>query len=184
MARYLALHGPDGADRYLLMAGRLDMPTEFVDGALAGMLYHFPNAVDPELSDRRPTTDQESIELRIAGATFHDRYTERLSDTDLRKAIYVYATADTVVGRLAEPELRFLQDNRPPSSPARAPTTTPWLWTRRSSTGSTPHCRTSPDQTTPRPVSAPGTHREPREPRWPRWPRCKTGCPICTNLRH
>ena len=79
VARYLALHGPDGADRYLLMAGRLDMPTDFVDGALAGMLYHFPNAVAPELSDRRPTTDQESIELRIAGATFHDRYTERLT---------------------------------------------------------------------------------------------------------
>ena len=49
--------------------------------------------------------------MRIAGATFHDRYTERLNDTDLRKAIYVYATADTVVGRLAEPELRFLQKN-------------------------------------------------------------------------
>ena len=111
MARYLALHGPDGADRYLLMAGRLDMPAEFVDGARAGMLYHFPNAVDLELSDRRPTTDQESIELRIAGATFYDRYTERLTGTDLRKAIYVYATADTVVGRLAEPEARFLQDN-------------------------------------------------------------------------
>ena len=111
VARYLALHGPHGADRYLLMAGRLDMPAEFVAGALAGMLYHFPNAVAPELSDRRPTTDQESIELRIAGATFYDRYTERLTGTDLRKAIYVYATADTVVGRLAEPEVRFLQDN-------------------------------------------------------------------------
>ena len=111
VARYLALHGPDGADRYLLMAGRLDMPTDFVDGALAGMLYHFPNTVAAELSDQRPTTDQESIELRIAGATFHDRYTERLTGTDLHKAIYVYATADTVVGRLAEPEARFLQDN-------------------------------------------------------------------------
>ena len=111
VARYLALHGPDGADRYLLMAGRLDMPAEFVGGALAGMLYHFPNTVDLELSDRRPTNDQESIELRMAGATFRDRYTERLTDTDLSKAIYVYATADTVVGRLAEPELRFLQKN-------------------------------------------------------------------------
>ena len=49
--------------------------------------------------------------MRIAGATFRDRYTERLSGTDLRKAIYVYATADTVVGRLAEPEVRFLQEN-------------------------------------------------------------------------
>ena len=121
MARYLSLHGPDGADRYLLMAGRLDMPTEFVDGALAGMLYHFPNAVDLELSDRRPTTDQESIELR-------DRYTGRLTGTDLRKAIYVYATADTVVRRLAETRSAFPQGQRgPPSSPARAPTTTPWL---------------------------------------------------------
>ena len=111
VARYLTLHGPDGADRYVLMAGRLDMPTDFVNGALEGMLYHFPNTVDLELSDRRPTNDQESIELRMAGATFYDRYTERLSDTDLSKAIYVYATADTVVGQLAEPEVRFLQDN-------------------------------------------------------------------------
>ena len=54
---------------------KAQMPTDFVHGALAGMLYHFPNTVAAELSDRRPTTDQESIELRIAGATFHDRYT-------------------------------------------------------------------------------------------------------------
>ena len=80
------------------------MPAEFVE-PWRGCSTTF-RMLDPELSDRRPTTDQESIELRIAGATFHDRYTERLSDTDLRKAIYVYATADTVVGRLAEPELR------------------------------------------------------------------------------
>ena len=110
VARYLALHGPDGADRYLLMAGRLDMPREFVDGALAGMLYHFPNTTDPEPSGRRPTTDEESIKLLIAGATFRDRYTERLADTDLRKAIYVYATADTVVGRLSPDEVAFLED--------------------------------------------------------------------------
>ena len=108
VARYLALHGPDGADRYLLMAGRLDMPREFVDGALAGMLYHFPDATDPEPSGRRPTTAEESIELLIAGATFHDRYTGRLAGTDLRKAIYVFATADTVVGRLSPDEVAFL----------------------------------------------------------------------------
>ena len=49
--------------------------------------------------------------LRIADATFRDRYTERLTGTDLGKAIYVYGTADIVVGRLAEPEVRCLQDN-------------------------------------------------------------------------
>ena len=111
VARYLALQGPDGADRYVMMAGRLDMPQRFVEGALAGMLYHFPNAADPELSGRRPTTDQEFIELRMAGATFHDRYTERLAATDLHQAVYVYGTADTVVGRLSDAEVRFLKEN-------------------------------------------------------------------------
>ena len=112
VARYLALHGVGGADRYVLLAGRLDMPREFVDGALRkGMLYYFPNATDPAPSDRRPSTDEEWIELRIAGATFHDRYTERLAGIDLRKAIYAYATADTVVGRLSEAEVRFLQES-------------------------------------------------------------------------
>ena len=111
VARYLARHGPGGADRYLMIAGRLDMPREFVDGAMAGMLYHFPDATAPEPSGRRPTTDEEAIELLIAGATFHDRYTERLAGTDLRKAIYVYATRDTVVGRLSDAELRFLEQS-------------------------------------------------------------------------
>ena len=111
VARYLAQHGPGGADRYLLMAGRLDMPREFVDGALAGMLYHFPDATDPEPSGQRPTTDREWIRLLIAGATFHDRYTHRLAGTDLRKAIYVYATADTVVGRLSAAEVAFLEQS-------------------------------------------------------------------------
>ena len=111
VARYLALHGPDRADRYVLMAGRLDMPREFVDGALRkGMLYHFPDAVDPAPSGRSPTTDEEWIALIMAGATFHDRYTARLAGTDLSKVIYAYATADTVVGRLSDAEIRFLEE--------------------------------------------------------------------------
>ena len=91
------------------------------------MLYHFPNAVAPELSDRRPTTDQESIELRMAGATFHDRYTERLSDTDLGKAIYVYARRTPWSDGSPNPRCVSSRTTGPPSSRARAPTTTTWL---------------------------------------------------------
>ena len=47
----------------------------------------------------------------MAGATFHDRYTERLAATDLHQAVYVYGTADTVVGRLSDAEVRFLEEN-------------------------------------------------------------------------
>ena len=41
MARYLAHPGPDAAHRYLIIAGRLDMPEEVVNGFLMGMPYLF-----------------------------------------------------------------------------------------------------------------------------------------------
>ncbi|MDD9985020.1 MAG: hypothetical protein OXQ31_01970 [Spirochaetaceae bacterium] len=47
--------------------------------------------------------------MRIAGATGHDRYTERLAETDLQKVIYVYGTLDDTVGRLTEDEVEFLE---------------------------------------------------------------------------
>ena len=106
--RYLAVDGPDAADRYVLIAGRLDMPEAFVNGALNGVLHYFPHAVDPRPSPLQPRTDREHIRLRIMGATAHDRYTKRLADTDLRRVIYVYGTADAVVGRLTDEEIAFL----------------------------------------------------------------------------
>ncbi len=44
-----------------------------------------------------------------AGATGHDRYTERLAATDLQRVIYVYGTQDVLVGRLTEDEVAFLE---------------------------------------------------------------------------
>lgn len=112
MGRYLAHHGPDAADLYLIMAGRLDMPEEVVSGFLTGMPYYFPDGESPAPVPAPPfpvpRTDQELMEWRIAGATGHDRYTERLADTDLRRVIYVYGTLDELVGRLTDDEVRFL----------------------------------------------------------------------------
>ena len=109
--RYLSHHGPAAADRYLIMAGRLDMPKVVVDGFLTGMPYYFPDGVTPTQFPPLPVprTDQDLMEMRIAGATGHDRYTERLADTDLRKVIYVYGTLDESVGRLSEDEVGFLE---------------------------------------------------------------------------
>ena len=108
-ARYLAADGPGAADRYALIAGRLDMPATFVDGALDGVLHHFPNAVDAQPFPVQPATGREFIRLRIMGATAHDRYTERLAGADLQRVLYVYGTADTVVGRLSAAEVTFLE---------------------------------------------------------------------------
>ena len=121
VTRYLWRQGPDAADRYLIMAGRLDMPEEVVNGFLTGTPYYFQDGVTPMPFPRLPVppTDRELMEMRIAGATGHDRYTERLADTDLRRVIYVYGTQDFNVGRLTEDEVRFLESGDATVIPAQ-----------------------------------------------------------------
>ena len=112
VTRYLALRGPEAADQYLIMAGRLDMPLDVVDGFLTGVVWAFPNAVDPVAwpgQDLLPKSRRELMEMRIAGATGHDRYTERLVGQDLERVIYVYGTLDRIVGRLTDAEVLFLE---------------------------------------------------------------------------
>ena len=103
--RYLWRKGAAAAARYLIMAGRLDMPRVVVDGVLNG---EFPNAVDPEPVPLESLTERELLGLRIMGATGHDRYTERLADTDLSRVLYVYGSEDRTVGRLTAAEVSFL----------------------------------------------------------------------------
>ena len=108
--RYLALEGPGEVDRFLIMAGRLDMPRVVVDGALNGVWHHFPNGGEPvRHPSLQPATNQHFIELRIAAAAAHDRYTARLAGTDLSRVIYVYGTADEAIGRLSAAEDSFLR---------------------------------------------------------------------------
>ena len=109
-ARYLWRKGPGAADRYLIMAGRFDMQREVVDGVLGGQYYYFPDAVNPVPVPPYPVpiTEREILELRIMGATGHDRYTERLAGTDLSRVLYVYGIEDMIVGRLTEDEVGFL----------------------------------------------------------------------------
>ena len=109
VTRYLAIEGPAAADRYLIMAGRLDMPEEVVDGFLDGEPYLFPDAVKPQPVEGLEFSARELMEWRIAGATGHDRYTQRLAGTDLGNVIYVYGTHDRTVGRLTEAEVEFLE---------------------------------------------------------------------------
>lgn len=108
--RYLALKGPGNVDRFVIMAGRLDMPREVVDGVLSGVWHHFPGGGAPEPHPSlQPEQDTDFIELRVVGAAAHDRYTERLAGTDLSRVIYVYGTADEQIGRLSEAEVAFLR---------------------------------------------------------------------------
>ena len=107
--RYLWQKPPESADRYLIMAGRLDMPEVVVNGFLNGQVYYFPDGITPVDSGMRETTDRGLMEMRIAAATGHDRYTERLAERDLGRVIYVYGTEDEAVGRLTADEVDFLE---------------------------------------------------------------------------
>ena len=64
--------GPGAADRYPIMAGRLDMQREVVEGVLAGQYYYFPDAVNPAPVPLPPfavpITEREILELRIMGS--------------------------------------------------------------------------------------------------------------------
>ena len=80
VTRYLALKGPEAADQYLLMAGRLDMPEVVVKGFLAGTAVLVSERTDPKVIPGQDhplfrKTDRELMEMRIAAATGHDRYT-------------------------------------------------------------------------------------------------------------
>ena len=113
VTRYLALKGPEAADQYLLMAGRLDMPEVVVKGFLAGTAYNFPNYTDPKVIPGQDhplfrKTDRDLMEMRIAGATGCDCYTTLLAGMDLQRVIYVYGTSDVAVGRLTDAEVAFL----------------------------------------------------------------------------
>ena len=73
------------------------------------MLYYFPDAVNPAPAPFLvPGTERAALELRIMGATGHDRYTQRLAGADLSRVLYVYGLEDRIVGRLTEDEERFL----------------------------------------------------------------------------
>ncbi len=110
VARFLALKGPLAAEAYVIMAGRLDMPEAVARGFLNGCSYRFRNGVEPERKPECPTTEPSLlIGRRLNGAVSHDRYSEMLASTNLSRVVYVYGTADAVVGRLTEGEHGFLE---------------------------------------------------------------------------
>jgi hypothetical protein len=108
MAHYLAKEGSELADKFVLMAGRLDIEQIVYEGLLAGQFYIYPDYQTPALHPTFEATKEARTELYIAGVTFKPRYTQELSNVDLSKVIYVFANDDDLVGRLTTLEKDFL----------------------------------------------------------------------------
>ncbi len=129
LPRYLALKGPDAADRYVIMAGRLDIEREVWENRLGKIheggtityAYQDDGAtlVRTDVADLPPgelgfelDNGMLPLSVRLAsafqGVLGMHRYTRLLAGTDLSKVIYAYGTMDRAVGRLTENEVAFL----------------------------------------------------------------------------
>ena len=127
---HLALKGPGTADRYVIMAGRLDIEREMYENRLSKLhdastvawfyeggttLTRFDQAagpIDPD-PDAPPAESMLPRSVRMQavfqGALGKHRYTRLLAGTDLSKVIYAYGTTDEAVGRLTGEEVAFLE---------------------------------------------------------------------------
>ena len=126
--RYLALKGPGGADRYVIMAGRLDIERKMYENRLSKLrdastvayfyeggttLTRFDLADEPDDPNAPPANGVLPRALRMQavfqGALGKHRYTRLLAGTDLSRVIYAYGTMDQAVGRLTGEEVAFLE---------------------------------------------------------------------------
>ena len=128
--RYLALKGPGAADRYVIMAGRLDIEREVWENRLGKLreggtvTYAYGDdgatLVRIDVADLPPGELGSTLEngmlprsVRLAsafqGVLGMHRYTRLLARTDLSKVVYAYGTMDRAVGRLTADEVTFLE---------------------------------------------------------------------------
>lgn len=109
----IAKKGIDIADKYLIVANRLDIDDIIWQGLSEGRFGFFENGINPVVS---PNPEENVIERNtariIAGFTMY-RYTELFKDyNDLSKITYVYGKTDEVVGRLTPAEIEFMESKK------------------------------------------------------------------------
>ena len=123
--RYLALKGPGGADRYVIMAGRLDIERKMYENRLSKLhdgstvAYYYEGgttltridlADDPDAPLRDDMLPRWlRMQAAFQGALGRHRYTRLLAGADLSKVIYAYGTMDAEIGRLTGDEIAFLE---------------------------------------------------------------------------
>ncbi|WP_299436445.1 hypothetical protein [uncultured Aquimarina sp.] len=109
----IAKKGIDVADKYLIVANRLDIDEVIWEGLSEGRFGFFENGINPVVS---PTPDEDVIERNsariIAGFTMY-RYTQLFNVfEDLSKITYVYGKTDEIVGRLTASEIEFMESKQ------------------------------------------------------------------------
>jgi len=106
----IAKKGITSADKYLIIAGRLDMNNSIWQAAAEGRNGYFENGVTPIIQEDLPKTAKERNLNRISAGFAMNRYTELWSTIDdLSNVTYIYGEIDQAVGSLTPTEVQFLE---------------------------------------------------------------------------
>ena len=105
------------ADGYLIVVGRLDMPSEvwheFSEGRMVGFVDGVEivkvSAEGAGMGGEGEHTDSNMA--RLAAGLGHNRYSELLNGMDMSNVTYIYGWLDDQVGRLTDAEVAFLNEH-------------------------------------------------------------------------
>ena len=120
---YLTTRG-NHADKYLMSAGRFDVPVERWKYYLRGVnsrydtdgktLFYADTTRGPNPFRGAYYFKVTKVKQMIKGVLGRYRYTEELQDMDLSNLVVAYATDDTKIGALSESELEWLKNKNVP----------------------------------------------------------------------
>lgn len=109
ITRYLAQKGSQLADKYIIMAGRIDSPKNLYEGLLNKQYFYLPDYITAVLHPTlQPQTKKDKTELFMIGVIGKPRYSKLLAEVNLNKVTYVFANDDSAVGRMSAMEKSFL----------------------------------------------------------------------------
>jgi len=117
VTKYIAEKGNTTADKFLIMAARLEMQPEVPANFLQGKPYYFLNGTTPKEEDRTDAIeDYDEIKescpsvLSLLGTIGGERFSSKITTQNLSNVIYVFAKDDEQTGGLLTTEKTFLND--------------------------------------------------------------------------
>lgn len=105
----IAKEGPELADGYGIMVGRLDIDEVFWKAFSEGKGGEYENGVTPVITEAESFIERNMYKL--AAGIGHKRFTQLLKGMDLSKVAYAYGKNDEQVGTLNEKEISFLEEH-------------------------------------------------------------------------
>jgi len=119
LTKYIAEKGNTTADKFLIMASRLEMQLEVATNFSKSNPYYFLNGTTPT-QENRPDILEDYNEIKkscpsifsLLGAMGTERFTNTISSNNLSNVIYVFAKDDEQTGGLLTSEKKFLTNKK------------------------------------------------------------------------